>query len=477
MSKEKGIFAKNSKELNLIKSIVYHPLFATFLAVVGMIAYFADIQLVGLAIYAFVASVVFLSLRDVSPIIPILLLVTFMFRNLDFGYSAWFYVIIVPVALSFIAHFFLFKPDQFRMGRVFIPIVCVSIAMFLGGIFSFHMNDYAKGLTNILTLGPLVLFIYWFFIQYTCPPKDFDFKSWFFNILFVTGIVMTVEITFWYLNFKVLKTDIFTTSNMGWGSTNTVGLMLIVSTPACFYRMLKQQQITFNLFFALLFTFATYLSGSDACFAILCVFDCIMAVFVYAKLRSTKLKYVLLTEICALGIIALVYLLIDGDMTAKIIEALKKNLSGDSGRTPLYQEAWSLFLDSPIFGASLGYYNDALYNNANAIVYTYFFHSTFFQIIASMGIMGLIAYVYYFVQRYRVLTCKFCAFNLFAYVSFSLFEIYGFVDVCEFSIIPNMIFATLIIVAVEYTNEKDNAKPLPLINQYIDISKSIFLNR
>jgi hypothetical protein len=87
---------------------------------------------------------------------------------------------------------------------------------------------------------------------------------------------------------------------------------------------------------------------------------------------------------------------------------------------------------------------------------------------ATMGVVGIIAYTYYFVNRYRILMHKFCAFNFFAFLSFTMMEIYGFIDTSEFNIMPLMVIVTILLIAVEKSNDKKkNLLPLNILEKHV----------
>ena len=49
------------------------------------------------------------------------------------------------------------------------------------------------------------------------------------------------------------------------------------------------------------------------------------------------------------------------------------------------------------------------------------------------------------------------------FIAFSMFECYGFIDVCEFITSPQMITITFLILITDLTNIKGNEDSLPLI--------------
>lgn len=435
------------------KHFVYTPYFSLTIAVITLLSYLFGIQYVGFFFYTIFACLIFLTINDVWPIVPMLLSVTFLFRTLDFS-NPIFIAMLAPIGVCFIARFFIYKIKTFIDGYLFLPLVLVSIVLFAGGLFSDHMIDWPKGLVTSITIGPVLLFIYWFFRQHLNTPKDFDLKSAFFNTLLLCGIVVAFEVIFHEYHCKILQDNLFAKSDMGWANINSASVIIMISSPACFYFMLKNEKILPSLLLAVFLIIASLISSSDACVLIQLIFNALMLVGVFVKLKTRRLKIALVLYCFGLALLIAVYFYLNKELLDSIIEKFFQSSSSDNGRTPLYLEAWELFTRNPMFGASLGYYNDAVWMHELALTFSYFFHSTLFQVLACTGVVGLTAYVYYFVQRYRILTAKSTYFNYLCYVAFTMFEIYGFIDAIEFSIIPHMIFATLIIVIVEINNQK-----------------------
>ena len=435
----------------LLSKCVYSPYYVVVFGVITFLSYLLNAQFIGFFCFAVVACFVFVLLDDVWPILPLLAFVTFLFRSLDFS-NPIFIAMLIPVGICLILHFFLFPIKKFKGGYLFLPISLVTIALFTGGLFTREIIDYPKGLVTAITIGPAILFIYWFFRQFINPPKNFDYRKEFFRTLLACGIAVCIEIIFHFYHTRILDDGIFALAHMGWANSNSASVIVMISAPACFYFMIKDKVILPNLLLLAFFNCVILISKSDACAAILLIFSLILLIGTFIHLKAKKLRIALLIECFALLVIAVIVLLINVELIKAVIEKFVESSKDDTGRSDLYREAWRLFVNAPVFGVSLGYYNDAFAMDKLALTTTYFFHSTLFQVLASTGMVGLTAYVYYFVQRYRILTNDCNLFNAMCFVSFSLFEIYGFIDVVEFSIIPHMIFATLIIVITEISN-------------------------
>ena len=73
----------------------------------------------------------------------------------------------------------------------------------------------------------------------------------------------------------------------------------------------------------------------------------------------------------------------------------------------------------------------------------YWFHSTLFQVLANMGVVGLAAYVFYYIARFRTIRRLRNPFNLFTLVAWLGFEGYSMMDTGTFVPFPTM---TLVLV-------------------------------
>ncbi|MBQ8426325.1 MAG: O-antigen ligase family protein, partial [Clostridia bacterium] len=148
----------------------------------------------------------------------------------------------------------------------------------------------------------------------------------------------------------------------------------------------------------------------------------------------------------------------------ELLVAVKPFFS-DSSRTKLYEEALNLFAKYPLFGSGLGYVESDTVSALSISLYN--FHSVFFHVLATMGIVGIVAYIFYYIARFKILMKNYNCFSLFATIAFLMFECYAFIDTAEFNVIPLMSTVTVFITIVELTNKKSNDEPLPLtINYY-----------
>ena len=148
-------------------------------------------------------------------------------------------------------------------------------------------------------------------------------------------------------------------------------------------------------------------------------------------------------------------------LLSSFIERITSALKSDSGRTELYKEGLDLFLSSPVFGVGMGYSNFTSEWHGEAPLIYYNFHSTFFNALAKMGVVGVLSYGFLYFTRYRELMKYHAPFNVFMTLSFGAYATYAMIDTAEFNIMPCVIVITLIFTVLEIINQRnENALPL-----------------
>jgi O-antigen ligase len=294
-------------------------------------------------------------------------------------------------------------------------------------------------------------------MNYIRPKKDFDFRWFIAYSLMSIGFIIACQMTAYHLN------DL-STWHLGWGNINIGSIMFLIAVPATAYLLCKAKVLLPFLAMILFMFLGALFSDGEGVLAILAIFAPLIIFMVYKNMRLEKRKtFKIYIYIIVFAIIALAGLIIASGKLPALIDKLYVTLTNDNSRTPLYKEAWRLFLENPVFGIGVGYYNDAQYEPEGGIIMILNFHCTPLHVMATMGLLGVIMYACYFIVRFRILTQNYSIFNIMMFFAFGLFEIYGCVDPCEFIVMPDMIIATLVIVATEIMNDFET-HCYPLLN-------------
>jgi O-antigen ligase len=384
---------------------------------------------------------------------------------MSFTGSIVFYAMVVIPAVCLVIHFIKFPIKQFKFGKMFLPLCVVTASLFLGGMLSPYLTEYSSGLLYSIPLGPVILIVYLYFANYVCYPEDFNLKKYFMLLLVLMGFIASLTFGYYYFNLKVLQNGFFRINEMGWGNVNMAAAVLLTSIPATCYFLTKSKSIFPCLVTVLFFYFVIYLTGSDGCLGISIAFLPFLAFFVYKHLKGFNKKlFNAIIFLCIAGVLAGLILLVLLDKFHIITDLIDK-ASSDSGRSELYHDAWRVFNECPLFGAGFGYHNHRLYSPiSSGGLRGHNSHSTLFQVLASMGIFGFVAYVYYFYHRYSILCKHNTRYHQFAFFSFTLCACYGFIDTVEFSTIPLMITLTLLVLITEFENSNPDTRFKQTIN-------------
>ena len=434
-----------------IDEFFYGYSYPLFLSLVAIISYFFTIPLFGFTIFAVLACASLYLYKDLTPFLPPVFLFLFNFRDMAMLSSAYFYVLCGFCGVAIIAHFFIFRVRIF-LGKLFIPLCLMILSLFMGGVLSDFLDDYLGGLAVIFAVGPVVLFEYFLLSNYVEPPKNFDLKKYLCSLVVISAFTASVTMllivsyhgTFPYKGLRLI----------GWGTSNTVASLILVATPCCCYLMTKAKIFTPFLLLFIAFVFALLLSNSDGCLGIFGFFMPLLLVVTFLCVDKNR-KRLFLTEFAIFCIILFTILII---ITRNYDFSNLLNTS-DSGRLKIYEEALKLFVRYPIFGVGQGYVNLNVFNPSLDVLRQYNFHSSILHVMATMGTVGLLSFVYYVVQRFRILAGK-NRFNLFVVLSFFMFESYALIDVSEFCIFPLLCIVTIIISVTEKVNNTSTENSL-----------------
>lgn len=456
---------KLSDKLNglekLTRSFFYGYFYPVIFSLTLLLFWILNLQLVGFAIILVTACFLFVTNKDFTPIIPLLLFVSMVFRDTTVFNGITPYLMIAPVAISLAINVIRFPPKNLRFDNLCFIMVVVSITLLLGGIFSPFFVDLKYGLHIVVTAGVTMLVIYFVFSNKLCPPSEVDFKKYFATCLLAAANLACLQLLYANLHILLYGNTEFVLPSIGWANTNHIGYIILIAVPFCFYLMLKTRYVPYLIVELVFLIFCAIVSNSDGSFGILIIFSPIMFFAVYRKIPLVHFRkfhifcVVLLSALLACEIVVL----FSDTVIISLQDELNSVISSDNGRTPLYNEAIRLFLLHPLMGTGIGhgFNNDLLLSSASG-----YYHSTLYQLLASCGIVGIVVYLVYYVQRYRVLGKNYSDFSFFSVMSFLLFSIYSMVDCGEFNFI--LIYVTVTLAVCNYlNNKKDNASyTLPL---------------
>ncbi|MDD4002794.1 MAG: O-antigen ligase family protein, partial [Clostridia bacterium] len=425
------VFKKSEK-------FMHSPYFIAGLAFITLLCWYLDVFIVGMIIFAAIFSFVLLFYRDTTPLIPIIVLCTFMISRVASEFDFTPYIIgIAPVLVISLILYFVLKRPKFKKGLYFYGLAAALIAMTTAGI------GFDYQIAHILTVCGLtltVIFVYFFFNS----TATNGVKQTVLNSFIAAAIVSLLQILIFYIRAEDFMYAVtHKTLNLGWGISNNVAVVLSMFLPITFYRILKSKYYLLYIVFAfaqligILFT----LSRGNILFSA-AAFVAFFALLIIISQR----RFAIIIGIIAIVTVLLAIAMIFPDVFKPIIDRLIKMELTDNGRFVLLREGIESFKLNPIFG--IGFY----YKHADI---PHWFHNSVVQILASTGIFGSLLYGVFFYQRYSVPFKKFNTSNFFMICCVILSGLYGFLE-CNFFFVYNNIFIIFIYIVIEREEDTDN---------------------
>lgn len=456
MRPEKNL--KNSKFGEISPgSFFYSMVYPVFTGLLALLLWISDMQLVGIFLASLAGGYILAFKKDVFPIIPLLFSVILIFRNLSVFSQPATYLLFAPTVVGIIVHLIRFRPAKPVSLKLALPIAAVGAAMFSGGLFSPYAEYYASGIMFIVTLSIAILAEYAFLSLYFNAADGFRYKKFICVQFICTAAVAGLQFVF--ITNGTYIGEPFGHKNFGWGNYNYAGYLALFAVPACYYLIATAKNPPLLFPVLILLYVLPVAVGSDGAFGIVIVFTPFCFYFTFRLLRQKdKLAFLGLLLFATLCLTAAI--IVFNNRFSEIVEFVKYHFLYDTGRTKLYKDAWEIFKSYPVFGAGLGYAATVIKEGQN-------FHSVVFHTLATMGLVGLAAYIYYYWVRIKILFGFNTPFNLFMFVAFAMFTAYSSIDCGEFNIL--MVFATMIIVVTEYSNKnQEMGLPLPALKSRFD---------
>ena len=321
---------------------------------------------------------------------------------------------------------------------IFYGFLVFSISVLLGGIF--NKNMYASNLFGsnlVFAVAISFSFIGIFLLFYSSIDFSRDFRKYLVFVLFVASLLVILEfyIMLMFGQITLSKETIVT----GWGIWNNIGAILTLLLPIHFYCFAYGGKFRYIFLATAVISFITiFLTQSRASIlgaSLLLVLSLILSCFV----GKNKLVIRIITIIS--GVMILVAVIVFWN---NILEKASAFFD-DNGRFEIYNAGIEKFLKHPVFGAS---FMDS-HNIANTPDHRY--HNTIIQILASCGIIGILAYGYHRFETIKLIVLKKSGRNLF--LSFSLIGLLftSLFDIHLFNIYPAFYY-TLILISIEKSN-------------------------
>lgn len=455
-----------------IRNFLFSEYYSFFVIAVATICYIFHFEVIGAIFLAYLIAAVLVVSDDIMPTaLPFMVLVMHILRLYD-SFASWITVapFVAPVLVAVVFHFVFYR-KKIVIDTMFWPMLAVSIAITFGGAFSLSFKQYFSGMAMyyVLGLGFGQLLLYVLFRSYINARRKYDLKEYFVKLMLYIGLFAVIMMVTQYLEnmggfIEVFREygfgkelEQFQYSKFAKGLSNNLSAIMLWTMPFPMYyiRRNKRPLLMFvymlvqYVFLMLILSRGGILMGTVE-LAISFIYLCVVC--------KGKVKKVMITITSLCAVFAVVIVIAAWNSLSSIL-----HISKDEARVKLFAHAIECFSKSPIFGTGLAYDGGVGYNPKEGGMYWY--HSTPFQIIGSLGLVGVIAYTYQFVMRiYTMCAKKYRSnFNDTMLIAFIGFELMACVNPGDFCPLPFMLFMTMMFAVMEIVNEQE-LKAKNLIN-------------
>ena len=455
--------------------IVYNWIYLAIISLIVVLTWSFGTNLIGISTILLLASIIIALQRDTLPVVPMLLMCICCTSDntlLENQKAMPTFMILAGILIiSVIIHIIRFKP-KFKNGSLSLPLLLVSIALLLGGTTAQTKEQFQRGFIFAITLGFAMLAVYQVLYSTFSTQSREKIQKYMAQIMLAFSLVICTQILIYFLKHNIdlsehiellfnnnnNNSSIRDTLDLGWSNRAGAAYMITILLPGTFYlsQTVKKSAIIYYLLAFLQFAFVIItLSRGGILF---CAFEILLMVLYVIFKGKNRTPLIILTSILIIIASTLVWIY-KADVAQFVDKFFKSLFSIDtSGRTEIHAYGLQQFLSYPIFGKGLGMDpHPKFYLPPHCI---YWLHSTPIQILASMGIVGVIAYSIFYYKRFKIMFKLQNPFNTIMSLGIVVFEIYSLIDSGTFIPFPMFITILIITISMEVSNkniEKENS--------------------
>lgn len=422
---------------NVVQKAVYSDLCTLGVCVVVYLCWLLDWTAVALIFLTAFSCVALLFAKDLSSLfLPLIVCLTGV-KNPSDVTTTLLVCLLVPLGLSGAAFVVRNRPKKVLLGQMFVPQTAVSFALLIGGVGVVSTQNYLHELPLVLALGVGMLALYFVFVNFSGRNSSVDVPAHFAKICVYVGFVVCAELATVILQSGLSPSEWSSSYwDLGWGNRGMAATFIPFAIVMSLFLCVREKKYPFVFLlvsFVQLACLMMTLSRAATLFGLIAFVAALVTCLVLGKRKQllvccgAVLGVVLLT--CAVfheKVSELALGIWDRFSQIKIyFENGKLVIEGTSGRfgeDALYGQAVQMFKQHPIFGVGMGGHPNVAISVSEAAEAR--FHSTVYEVMASMGIVGILCYLFYYAARFHVVLRKnnrkklFPLFVLFTWIAF-----------------------------------------------------------
>lgn len=343
------------------------------------------------------------------------------------------------------------KPNL-RAGYIMLGVAYICSGLFSSGA---SLKNLVFALVEFISISAL------YFVGYYVMDDQADNKGTFAKIGVSIGLVLCIEVLDIYLFSSVFARGYLNRGNIytGWGIHNNLGNMLCFCIPSAFYMLCNAKRKIGWLVYACTLMLAVVLTtsrGSILTGLIILVLSLIVTITMIKQPQTVRRIVWTVCTIVIATLISFVYLWTRYDFVKLTVEKIiRAGLFNDSGRFAAWGKGIDQFVRYPIFGKGFYECSSYLYGDGVAGLLPARWHNTIIQLLASCGIVGLVAYLFHRLQTIRLLFKNKTPENCFIALSILAILLGSFTDNHFFNIGPGIVYGMFLAFAETNVSSTD----------------------
>ena len=349
-----------------------------------------------------------------------------------------------------------------KFNATFFTLLAFCVALCLNGLFYSHYT--VLNLLYGFGLSATFIAVYLF----TCGNIKLDGETFkkLSSYLIALSLVISLELIIAYFTVDELIVDGAVERKklfIGWGTYNSIGGLLVMTLPAWFYLAGKSK---YGYLFLLggLFDFAMcFLSMSRQAMLMSAVLliPCVVWLIIITKGKQR------IIDLCILGALALVMLIVAIVLRGKIINFFKSllvSLDTGSGRTDIWLTGLTNFLRKPLFG--VGFYDElaaegvGFWQGGYEYIVPEMAHNTVIQLVSCGGAVAIFTYVIHRTRTVISYINNITSERTFAFLTMAAILLVSLLDNHIFYFLPTITY-TVMVALLSKTEERQRASALP----------------
>ncbi len=374
--------------------------FMPLILLIACLGVILDAELAGMFVLAVIATLLLVFCDDLLSIACPLMGIFLCSIEFYADYSVladYMWYAIIPFAVALVFNLIHYRAPFVR-GRFFFPQLAVSVALSLGGLFCIPSNEYFAPAALYFNIG---CGFFMLFIYYLASSRMAKYRRCYnrtervAKIIYVSGLIAG----FMILNFYAENLEKFIEkgSLLFFKPRNYISSVLMMALPmSCIF--IKKNNIHI---LPMLFMYAAMImTGSRSGLIFGTVSLALSVVYVYITNTKSRRLYTALILV-AIPVVCITLYFLPQLYSSRFLNGFFNE--GDETRLKFIELGIEDFLQYPIFGIGMGnlaHFEIFKAYTPGSIVY---FHNVVIQVMASMGIVGIAAYTYNFIERIKLL--------------------------------------------------------------------------